>query len=498
VAVFPDRIVLKNSTDSQAVIEAAIGTGGADAITQGEIVLGINPASVQFYTKAGDGSIVTLGGTSVSVLGDLTDVDLSTPATDEQALLYNSTSGNWEPGDVALDSTIIAGDLLYNDGTGIVRLPRGGNGQVLKASSTSIGWSEAAAITILSAIAPSTRSDGSSILNGDQWYDTAQGLLYVRVANAWVEVSGGSVVGSIDDLSDVDTSTNPPTQDQVLIWDGTNWVPGDQTGGGGGGGSIAGTVLQKSETQTAASGAATFVELGASGILVDITSSLDAWIVLYPTAADRTADAARAYGDDPAPGVGVLAESYVTAGGTVLASPGTTYFNNDDPDADALYVAVRDQAGANVDSQVTIKAYVHQNFGGTGTNRVTDSGTAASGALTLTGMGQSGQFCTVTSSLDAWVVFYGSAADRTADNARSFGTDPAPGSGVQAEFYIAAGTTVLATPGAMYFNNDTSPTDAMYLAVRDQAGASVDSLITVKVYAETSYTGISGGTFGSG
>ena len=268
--------------------------------------------------------------------------------------------------------------------------------------------------------------------------------------------------------------------------------------GGGSGGSIAGTIIQKSETQTAASGAATFTELGASGILVDITSSLDAWIVLYPTAADRTADAARAYGSDPVPGSGVLAEFYVTAGGTVLASPGTTYFNNDTPDADALYVAVRDQAGANVNSQVTIKAYVHQNFGGTGTNRVTDSGTAASGALTLTGMGQTGQFCTVTSSLDAWVAFYGSAADRTADNARVFGTDPAPGSGVQAEFYIAAGTTVLATPGAMYFNNDTDPTDAMYLAVRDQAGANVDSLITVKVYAETSYTGISGGTFGSG
>lgn len=99
MAVFPDRIVLKNSTDSQAAIEAAIQTGGTDEITQGEVVLGINPTSVQLYAKAGDGSIVTLGGTSISTLGDLTDVDLSTSATDGQVIAYNTVSGNWEPVD---------------------------------------------------------------------------------------------------------------------------------------------------------------------------------------------------------------------------------------------------------------------------------------------------------------------------------------------------------------------------------------------------------------
>jgi len=454
VAVFPDRIVLKNSTDPEATIEAQIGPGGADEITQGEVVVGLSASSATFYTKDANNNIVQIGSAAgvVQNFGDLLDVDLTGLANNE-IIRYNSTSGNWESSTDLAGFWAASGDMIYASGGVSTRLPIGNQGEVL---------------TVAGSPAVPT----------------------------WQPIS---VVASINDLTDVDTTTTPPTTNQALIWNGTTWVPGDvAAGGGGGGGSIAGTVLQKSETQTAASGAATFVGLGASGILVDITSSLDAWIVLYPTAADRTADAARAYGTDPAPGSGVLAEFYVTAGGTVLASPGTTYFNNDTPDADVLYVAVRNQAGANVDSQVTIKAYVHQNFGGTGTNRVTDSGTASSGALTLTGMGQTGQFCTVTSSLDAWVIFYGSAADRTADNARTFGTDPAPGSGVQAEFYIAAGTTVLATPGAMYFNNDTDPTDAMYLAVRDQAGANVNSLITVKVYAETSYAGISGGTFGSG
>ena len=93
MAVFPDRIVLKNSADSEAAIVAAIETGGTDEITQGEIVLGILNSDVKFYTKAGDGSIVSLGGTGTGPqdLGDLQDVDLSTPATDGQVIAYNAT-----------------------------------------------------------------------------------------------------------------------------------------------------------------------------------------------------------------------------------------------------------------------------------------------------------------------------------------------------------------------------------------------------------------------
>jgi hypothetical protein len=166
-----------------------------------------------------------------------------------------------------------------------------------------------------------------------------------------------STVGSINDLTDVDTTTTAPTNDQVLAWNGTNWVPANQSGGGGGGGSSA---ARLTEAQTAASGIATFVGIGHSGTLVEVTSSLDAWIVLYDSAASRTADSGRAYSTDPTPGSGVLAEFYITTGTTVLATPGTTYFNNDTSVTEAVYAAVRDQAGANVNSQVTIVAYGNQ------------------------------------------------------------------------------------------------------------------------------------------
>jgi hypothetical protein len=63
VAVFPDRIVLKNSTDIEADIRTAIETGGTDAITQGELVLGLNTGTATLFTKDAIGDIVTISGT---------------------------------------------------------------------------------------------------------------------------------------------------------------------------------------------------------------------------------------------------------------------------------------------------------------------------------------------------------------------------------------------------------------------------------------------------
>jgi hypothetical protein len=250
MAVFPDRIVLKNSTDDQATIEAAIQTGGTDEITQGEIVLGINTTNVKFYTKAGDGSIVTLGGTTISTLGDLADVDLSTPATDGQVIAYNATSGNWEPVDqsggglsnVVEDATPqLGGNLDVNSfyissaGGGDIQIAPDTTGDFIVRGNSTDGsitlnctanthgvkiqsppHSDAATYTL---ILPSSAGTAGQVL-------TSQGGAQLTWENAG---SGGAT--SIDDLTDVDTATTPPTNDQALTWDGTNWVPGDVTGG---------------------------------------------------------------------------------------------------------------------------------------------------------------------------------------------------------------------------------------------------------------------------
>ena len=73
MAVFPDRIVLKNSTDVQADIESAIGSGGTDEIIEGEVVVGIEATAVKLYSKASNGSIVTISGSGAGGISAVED-----------------------------------------------------------------------------------------------------------------------------------------------------------------------------------------------------------------------------------------------------------------------------------------------------------------------------------------------------------------------------------------------------------------------------------------
>tara|TARA_R110000803_G_scaffold55676_3_gene112700 strand:- start:24585 stop:25871 length:1287 start_codon:yes stop_codon:yes gene_type:complete len=154
-----------------------------DAATYHGMFAHVHGENASYYAHAG--AWVQIADANKSI-GMFSDVDFSAVATNGQALIYDSGSQTWKPGDVSAGG-----------GGG------GGATSFLGLTDTPVTYSGL--------------PGGFLQVNG-----TADGLQIVAAF-------------SIDKLSDVDTTTTTPTSGQVLKWNGTKWVPGnDATSGGGG------------------------------------------------------------------------------------------------------------------------------------------------------------------------------------------------------------------------------------------------------------------------
>ena len=83
-------------------------------------------------------------------------------------------------------------------------------------------WSEM--LTPTDAVQSVNGQTGNVVLTTD---DISEGSTNLYYTDARVDARINAA--SIDDLGDVDTSTNAPTNGQVLKWDGSNWVPADES-----------------------------------------------------------------------------------------------------------------------------------------------------------------------------------------------------------------------------------------------------------------------------
>lgn len=81
----------------------------------------------------------------------------------------------------------------------------------------------------------------------------------------------------------------------------------------------------------------------------------------------------------------------------------------------------------------------------------------------------------------AWVTVYTSTSSRTADSGRSETTDPTPGSGVIAEIITTGAATQVMTPVPIGFNNDSTPSENIYLKVVNKSGSSTSITVTLTV-----------------
>jgi hypothetical protein len=305
------------------------------------------------------GQVLTWDGTSgkwiptnkTLLLNELNDVDLNTnQPQDGDYLGWDSNLNAFTP--LPVDSSSIS----LNDLTDVdLSSNAPSNNDLLRYDLIAGEWvaytPPVTPVVISQPIEPTIRPDGNNLVNGDLWWKTDTDQLFVYESGVW-ETPGA---GSIDSLSDVDTSTTPPTDGQVLVWNQSlsNWIPSEQTAGG----SLEAGGAYLEETIIIFGGESTLTNLGYSGILQKVSSTITAWVTLYTTALARTQDASREFDTDPDPGSGVLAEFLIAGGETEFATPGTTYLNNDTPSAEAIYVAYRDTDGNGLDGSITVSAY---------------------------------------------------------------------------------------------------------------------------------------------
>lgn len=88
--------------------------------------------------------------------------------------------------------------------------------------------------------------------------------------------------------------------------------------------------------------------------LFKIQVSGAAWVTLYTDNASRAADASRLETEDPLPGTGVVAEVITIGADTILITPGTIGFNNEDVPTTNIPIKVVNNGGAPTTITVTL------------------------------------------------------------------------------------------------------------------------------------------------
>lgn len=207
MAVFPDRIVLKNSTDSQSAIETAIQTGGTDEITQGELVLGLETSTVKLYTKTGDGSIVTFApgvATARAIVSDIPPtIGINSVALAEGDLWFESDTGRYYVYYISASDGVATFDFASASTTNAFQLSQatvaatvtGGSGTGAAVDVATDGSGNITSVTI--------KASGFGYVAGEQVtlsevFGTGVATIDVNTIGTsdWVQVSGGGGDGS--------------------------------------------------------------------------------------------------------------------------------------------------------------------------------------------------------------------------------------------------------------------------------------------------------------
>lgn len=337
-----------------------IGHGGNDVIVNGTLTASLsgNVSGNVYGTVYGNvlGSVFSDDSSGLlvdGIAGELNTYKLAQiGATNGQALIWNAASERWEPATVAgggggtLDALADVdtsstpptnGQTLIYDNSVSLWKPGSISGGGISLTSFSVG------------------ADDPASGNGGLAYDNTTGIFTYTPPDLSPYLTGisGSQLNSIsiDEMSDVDTTSTTPNAGDALVWNNSasKWEPGSVSG-------LQTRNTANASTTSIADGASEDITItGYKGyLLYKIQTSAAAWVRIYTDTASRTADAARSELTDPDPGAGVVAEVITSGAETVLISPGAIGFSNESTPSTDIPVAVTNKSGGAVSITVTV------------------------------------------------------------------------------------------------------------------------------------------------
>ena len=226
--------VITYTGPSAAEVRAHISAGTGVAISNGQISIGqavATTSNVQFNNLQVDGNTtitgnLTVNGTSTTLNVATLDVEdlnitvgkaaTTSAATDGAGLTF----GAWSSGTIPTFTWDHANQRFAANYSIAANLVGNVTGALTGNASTATALATARNISGVS-------FDGTADITLNTSGITENTNLYYTNARADARIAAAS----IDDLSDVDTTTSAPSSGEILKWDGSNWVPGTDLSG---------------------------------------------------------------------------------------------------------------------------------------------------------------------------------------------------------------------------------------------------------------------------
>jgi len=440
--------------------------------------------AVDASTLSGNTLNSTITSSSLTSIGTLANLTVTNPiagsVTGSAATLATSRNINGVAFNGSADITVAAAAGTL---TGTILA-----GNVVSSSLTSVG-TIATGTWNATAIGPTKGGTGlSAYTSGDIIYASATNVLS-RLAKG---VNGQvlTVVAGFPAYADVPVYTLPTSSTSVLGGvkvDGTTITitNGVITSTGG-------YSLPTASTSTLGG-----VKIDGSTITLNGSNQLVATAYTLPTASNSVLGGVKVDGTTiTINGSGVIsgANTYTlptagtsTLGGVTVAAVGTSGLNNTSGAISLATAGTSQLGGVKIDgTTITIDGSGVISSASGLASRGTVAGTTASLANNATGnltiVGFKGYVLyKIQTSAGAWVRIYTDGASRTADASRAQTSDPSPGSGVIAEVITSGAQTIVVGPGTIGFNNESSPTTNIELAVTNLSGSTATVTVTLTI-----------------